>query len=94
MLNSTKRKELQSQAHHLKAQLQVGKEGVTSSFRDELVKTAKKKGLVKVRLLQSHTEEHDRHSSAQQLVIGTGLELISMVGNTVVVWWPGSSDKQ
>lgn len=88
MLTAAKRKELKAKAHHLQAGLQVGKNGVTDQLQEELVRLAKKRGLVKVRFLRSHADEHDRHASAQQLVVGSGLELVSVTGNTAVVWHP------
>ncbi|MFP4524015.1 MAG: YhbY family RNA-binding protein [Candidatus Woesearchaeota archaeon] len=88
MLTPAKRKELKGKAHHLQPRLQVGKNGVTDQVKEELSRMAKKRGLVKVRFLRSHADEHDRHASAQELVVGTGLELVSVTGNTIVVWRP------
>ncbi|MBW2983254.1 YhbY family RNA-binding protein [Candidatus Woesearchaeota archaeon] len=88
MLTASKRKDLKGKAHHLQPLLQVGKNGVTDQLKEELMRVAKKRGLVKVRFLRSHADEHDRHASAQEIVVGTGLELVSVTGNTAVVWHP------
>lgn len=94
MMTGAKRKELRAKAHHLPALLQVGKNGVTASVKEELSRMAKKRGLVKVRFLRSYADEHESREAAEELVSGGSLELVAVTGNTAVVWDPRTGDKQ
>ena len=83
--------ELRKQAHTLPALLQVGKNGLTEEFINELSRTLKKKGLVKIRLLKSCAEKP--REAAKIIAEKLGVELVSVVGGSLV-FYDKSAKKQ
>lgn len=75
--------ELRGEAQALKATVHVGKDGVTQTVVDEIMRQLKKNKLVKARLLPS--VESDRGEVAQSLAKATGSTLIEVRGRTVVL---------
>ncbi len=80
MLRSENKKELRRMAQALKPILQVGKNGVTESFLEELKKTLKKKKVVKVKFLGSFKEKNELKQTIRKICDNLDIELVSTVG--------------
>jgi RNA-binding protein len=78
--------ELRGQAARMDASTHVGKNGVTSSLIEEIVRQLKDNKLVKIKLLKSAIEEIPREELAKALAEKTRAELIEVKGNTVVLF--------
>ncbi len=76
-------KELKLKARALQAILQIGKNGVTESFKAELKKTVTVKKLVKIKLLRSFADAHEAKVIAQSLAEELNLVVIEVKGNTI-----------
>jgi RNA-binding protein len=74
---------LKGTAQHLDATVHVGKDGVTDSVVDEVVRQLKQKRLVKVKLLPAM--EEDRHEAAEKLASKASAVLIEVRGRTAVL---------
>jgi RNA-binding protein len=70
---------------NIQVTLQVGKSGVTPRLIDELFTQLKTRKVVKIKLLRSALESVDRKEIANTLVSMTHAELMSLVGNVVVL---------
>ena len=86
MMNSAEKKELRSRAKSLKAAMQIGKNGITPAAVEQLLAFLKKRKLVKVRLLNSFADEHDRREAAGELAGKTGSEIVDMIGFVVSLY--------
>lgn len=71
--------------HELKATLQIGKNGITASFIEELNKQLKKRKIVKIRLLRSFLEGSDRTEAALRLSNETKSAIVSLTGFAIVL---------
>ena len=85
MLNPRQRQFLKAQAHPLKAQVHIGKSGVTQALGEELDLMLDSLELVKIRLNQNSAE--DREGVVAQLQARVpGLEVVRTLGHTVLVF--------
>jgi RNA-binding protein len=78
--------ELRGQAAHMDASTHVGKNGVTPSLIEEIVRQLKDNKLVKIKLLKSAVGEIPREELAKALAEKAHAELIEVKGNTVVLF--------
>jgi RNA-binding protein len=85
MLNNAQRRALKAQAQRLKAMLKVGKDGLSQPFLAALDAALKDHELVKVKF-DSFKEE--KKTLAPQLAERSGSDLVTRVGNVVVLYRP------
>ena len=78
------RKELLSQAKTIPALLQVGKNGLSEGFIQELSFLVKKKGVLKVRFLKSFADVNDVKAAAAQAASEASVSLLGVTGSTAV----------
>jgi RNA-binding protein len=76
-------KDVKRVGHGLRPTVHVGKEGVTDTLIEEIVKQIKIRKVVKVRLLPS--VEEDRKQVAEDLAKRSNSVLIEVVGHTVLL---------
>jgi len=76
-------KDVKRVGHGLRPTVHVGKEGITDSLIEEIVKQIKGRRVIKIRLLPS--VEEGRKEVAQELADRSGSILIDVVGNTVLL---------
>ena len=77
---------LKAEAVQLKPIINIGKNGITDTVVEELVKQIKANRLVKVRILKSAASEEDVKTLAQQLADTTRTTLVEVRGSTVVLY--------
>jgi RNA-binding protein len=75
--------ELRGRAQSLPATVRIGKDGITQTVIDEVIRQLKKTKLVKVKLLPS--VEKDRKEAGAELAKVTSSVLIEVRGRTVVL---------
>jgi RNA-binding protein len=75
--------ELRGMAQSLPATVRIGKDGITQTVIDEVIRQLKKTKLVKVKLLPS--VERDRKEAGAELAKATSSVLIEVRGRTVVL---------
>ena len=92
MLTGKQKSFLRSEAHHLKAIFQVGKDGVTENMLDQLNAVLEKRELIKVRVLQNCLD--DKHDVAEQLADGTDASIVQIIGKQIVLFKESSEHKQ
>jgi RNA-binding protein len=77
---------LKRDAAHLTPLLNIGKNGVTDSLIEELLRQLKQNKLVKVKILKSALEDMDRKAIAGELAKRTGSQLIDIRGSSAVLY--------
>ncbi|MBR7553356.1 ribosome assembly RNA-binding protein YhbY [Allobacillus sp. GCM10007491] len=92
MLTGKQKRFLRKEAHHLSPIFQVGKQGVNENMIAQLNDVLEKRELIKVNILQNVLE--DKEEIAQQIVQGTGAELVQLIGNIIVLYKPSEENKQ
>jgi RNA-binding protein len=83
MLSNREKKELKTQAHHLKPLVQVGKKGVTDQLVDAVDSALVDHELVKVRFLEYKDE---RKSLAESIASRTESEIVTVIGNIAILY--------
>jgi len=76
-------KDIKRVGHGLKPTVHVGKDGVTETLIEEIIKQVKGRKVVKVRLLPSVDEDHEE--VANELASRSNSVLIEVVGHTVLL---------
>jgi len=66
--------------------LNIGKNGVTDSLIEELLRQIKRNKLVKVKILKSAQGDMDRKAIAEELAKRTGSQLIEIRGSSAVLY--------
>jgi RNA-binding protein len=92
MLTGKQKRFLRSEAHHLNPIFQVGKGGVNENMVKQISDALEARELFKVSVLQNC--EDDKDTVAEQLVKGTGAELVQVIGNTIVLYKESKENKQ
>ena len=77
---------LKRDAAHLTPLLNIGKNGVTDSVIEELLRQLKRNKLVKVKILKSALEDMDRKAIAGELAKRTGSQLVEIRGSSAVLY--------
>ena len=77
---------LKRDAAHLTPLLNIGKNGVTDSVIEELLRQFKRNKLVKVKILKSALEDLDRKAIAGELAKRTGSQLVEIRGSSAVLY--------
>lgn len=84
MLTKQHRRALIKQAHHLKPELNVGKEGCGERFVQSLIEAFNSKELLKIKLLDNSPE--DRASMCAKLEALEEIELVQNIGLTFILY--------
>lgn len=84
MLTGKQKRYLRSEAHHLKAIFQVGKDGVNPNMVEQLIDVLEKRELIKVHVLQNCME--DKKNVANQIAEETGAQIVQIIGNQIVLY--------
>ena len=92
MLTGKQKRFLRSEAHHLKAIFQVGKEGVSENMIEQLNDVLEKRELIKIHVLQNCLD--DKESVAEQIADGTGAHIVQIIGNQIVLYKESEENKQ
>jgi RNA-binding protein len=90
MLTGKQKRYLRSEAHHLKAIFQVGKEGVSANQIKGIDDALEAQELIKVKILESCPD--DVNSVAVELSMHTKAEVVQIIGHTIILY--KSSDKE
>jgi len=77
---------LKRDAAHLTPLLNIGKNGVTDSVIEELLRQLKRNKLVKVKILKSALEDMDRKAIAGELAKRTRSQLVEIRGSSAVLY--------
>jgi len=77
---------LKRDASHLTPLLNIGKNGVTDSLIEELLRQLKRNKLVKVKILKSALGDMDRKAIAEELAKRTRSQLIEIRGSSAVLY--------
>ncbi|MBU7593661.1 ribosome assembly RNA-binding protein YhbY [Metabacillus halosaccharovorans] len=92
MLTGKQKRFLRSEAHHLNPIFQVGKGGVNENMIKQLSDALEARELFKVSVLQNC--EDDKNTVADEIVNGTGADLVQIIGNTIVLYKESKENKQ
>ena len=84
MLSGKQKRYLRSEAHHLKAIFQVGKDGVSSNQINGILEALEAKELIKVKLLDNCPE--DVRNVALELSMYTKAEVVQIIGRTIILY--------
>lgn len=84
MLTGKQKRYLRSQAHHLHAIFQVGKEGVTHNQVNGIIDALEAHELIKVKLLDTCPD--NVNTVALELSIQTKSDVVQIVGHTIVLY--------
>lgn len=84
MLTKQQIRDFRAQAHHLKPELQIGKEGLNEAFLVSLTEAFNTKELLKVKMLD--TCPQDRQTIAQLLSELDEIDLVQNIGHTYVLY--------
>ena len=90
MLTGKQKRYLRSEAHHLKAIFQVGKDGVGSNQVRGVIDALDAQELIKVKLLESCPD--DVNTVALELSVQTKSDVVQILGRTIVLY--KQSDKK
>lgn len=84
MLTGKQKRYLRSQAHHLHAIFQIGKEGVTHNQVNGIIDALEAHELMKVKLLDTCPD--DVNTVALELSVQTKSDVVQIVGHTIVLY--------
>ncbi len=79
---------LRKKAHAIEPLVRIGKAGLGQTLFQEIIKQLKAHKLVKIKLLRNFMDDipMTKRELGEELALKTGSTLISIVGNTVVLW--------
>lgn len=83
-MDTSTKKALKAQAHHLKPVILLGAKGLTEAVIAETDIALKAHELIKVKI--SGTEKEDRIIMADELALKVQAELVQLIGNTVILY--------
>ena len=86
MLSGKEKRALRAQGNLLKAELWVGKEGISPGTVQPLKNSFNTKELVKIKLQENCPT--DKREVAEALCAETGAELVQILGNTILLYHP------
>ncbi len=90
MLSSKQKKYLRSEAHHLHAIFQIGKDGVHSKQIEGIDEALESQELIKVKLLD--TCPLTTKQAALEITMHTKADVVQIIGHTIVLY--RKSDKE
>lgn len=91
-LSSKNIKQLKKESHDLNPIFQVGKNGVTDNFIEQINDVLEKRELIKISVLQNCLEDKD--DIAQAVSEATGSNIVSIIGNTIILYRESTTNKQ
>jgi len=74
---------LRTQAHHIKAQIQIGKNGVTSQQINQIKQALEDHELIKIKF---NSHKNRRETLSRQIIEKTNSEQIRLIGNTLIIF--------
>lgn len=92
MLTGKQKGFLRSEAHHLQPLFQIGKSGLTESVILQIEEALEARELIKVNILQNCDE--DKNEIAQRLSEQEGMEVVQVIGNTIVLYKESTEKKR
>lgn len=90
MLTGKQKRYLRSEAHHLSAIFQIGKDGVHRSQIEGIIDALDAKELIKVKILESCRQS--KNEVALELSMKTKADVVQILGRTIILYKP--SDKE
>ena len=84
MLSTKQKKYLKSEAHHLKAIFQIGKDGLSYNQITSISDALEAHELIKIKLLE--TCPIDTHTAAIEITAQTKSEVVQIIGHTLVLF--------
>lgn len=91
MLRGKEKRYLRSQAHHMQAIFQIGKNGVNQALLAQIDAALEKRELFKISLLQNTDETPEE--AATIIAEATGAEIVQIIGKIIVVYRPSTKEK-
>lgn len=91
-LSSKNIKQLKKESHHLNPIFQVGKNGVTDNFIEQIDDVLEKRELIKISVLQNCLEDKD--DIAKVVTEATGSDIVTIIGNTIIIYRESNMNKQ
>lgn len=91
-LSSKNIKQLKKESHHLNPIFQVGKNGVTDNFIEQINDVLEKRELIKISVLQNCLEDKD--DIAEEISKSTESDIVSIIGNTIIIYRESKNNKQ
>ncbi len=91
-LSSKNIKQLKKESHHLNPIFQVGKNGVTDNFIEQINDVLEKRELIKISVLQNCLEDKD--DIAEAVSEATNSNIVSIIGNTIIIYRESNTNKQ
>lgn len=92
MLTGKQKRFLRATAHHMTPIFQVGKGGVNENMIGQIADALEARELLKVSILQNC--DVDKDTVAEELVEGTGAELVQIIGHTIVLYKESKENKK
>lgn len=92
MLTSKQKSFLRSEAHHLQPIFQIGKSGLTDAIIKQIEEALEARELIKVSVLQNC--EQDKGEIAEVLGEQAGLEVVQIIGKTIVLYKESTEKKK
>lgn len=91
MLRGKQKRYLRSQAHHMQPIFQIGKNGISEEFIQQVDDALEKREMFKINLLQNTDEMADE--AAEILASATGAEVVQIIGRVIVLYRPSRKEK-
>lgn len=91
-LSSKNIKQLKKESHHLNPIFQVGKNGVTDNFMEQIDDVLEKRELIKISVLQNCLEDKD--GIAEEISKNTDSNIVSIIGSTIIIYRESKNNKQ
>lgn len=91
-LSSKNIKQLKKESHHLNPIFQVGKNGVTDNFIEQIDDVLEKRELIKISVLQNCLEDKD--DIAEEISKNTDSNIVSIIGSTIIIYRESKNNKQ
>lgn len=92
MLTGKQKRHLRALAHHLTPIFQVGKGGVNENMIQQIKEALEARELIKVSVLQN--AEDDVEDVAAQLGKGARVEVVQVIGKTIVLYKESRENKK
>ncbi|SOC38498.1 ribosome assembly RNA-binding protein YhbY [Salinicoccus kekensis] len=91
-LSSKNIKQLKKASHNLNPIFQVGKNGVTDNFIEQINDVLEKRELLKISVLQNCLE--DKEDIAKTVSEATDSNVVSIIGNTIILYRESNTNKK
>lgn len=92
MLTGKQKRFLRSEAHHLDPLFQIGKNGLTEAILAQIDEALEARELIKVSVLQNC--EEDKKDIAEQIGAYKQIEVVQIIGNTIVIYRESTEKKR